>query len=87
MKDGRVQNPYFMDYHIPTPIDMPEKFTSIIVQTHEPRGPFGVKGVAEPSVNPTAPAVVNALCDAIGAEITDLPATPEAVLRAIRNGR
>jgi CO/xanthine dehydrogenase Mo-binding subunit len=66
---------------------MPEKFTSIIVQTNEPRGPFGVKGVAEPSVNPTAPAVVNALCDAIGAEINDLPATPEAVLRAIRNSR
>jgi CO/xanthine dehydrogenase Mo-binding subunit len=87
MKDGRVQNPYFMDYLLPTPIDMPEKFTSIIVQTNEPRGPFGVKGVAEPSVNPTAPAVVNALCDAIGAEINDLPATPEAVLRAIRNSR
>ncbi|MED5578799.1 MAG: xanthine dehydrogenase family protein molybdopterin-binding subunit [Nitrospinota bacterium] len=83
MKKGKVQNPYFGDYHLPAPLDMPEKFTSIIVQTIEPRGPYGVKGVAEPSVNPTAPAVVNAICDAIGAEITDLPATPEAVLMAM----
>ncbi|HBK81105.1 MAG TPA: hypothetical protein DDZ83_15800, partial [Nitrospinae bacterium] len=83
MKEGRAQNPYFMDYLIPTPIDSPERMTSIIVQAHEPRGPFGIKGVAEPSVNPTAPAVVNALCDAIGAETTDLPITPESVLRAM----
>ncbi len=86
MKDGRAQNPYFMDYLLPTPIDSPERMTSIIVQTDEPRGPFGIKGVAEPSVNPTAPAIVNALCNAIGAEIMDLPATPESVLLAIRNG-
>ena len=83
MKKGNVQNPHFGDYHLPAPLDMPEKFTSIIVQTIEPRGPYGVKGVAEPSVNPTAPALVHAICDAIGAEITDLPATPEAVLMAI----
>lgn len=62
----------------------------VIVEALEPRGPFGVKGVAGPSVNPTAPAVLNAICDAIGAEITGLPATPEAVLRAmgkVGNGR
>ena len=80
---GRVRNPSLADYLIPTAQDMPEEFTSIIVEAPEPRGPFGVKGVAEPAVNPTAPAVVNAICDAIGAEINDLPATPEAVLRAM----
>ncbi|MEK6709517.1 MAG: xanthine dehydrogenase family protein molybdopterin-binding subunit [Nitrospinota bacterium] len=84
MAGGRVLNPDFRDYLIPTSVDMPGGFTSLIVETLEPRGPFGVKGVAEPSVNPTAPAVVNAICDAIGVEINDLPATPEAVFRAIR---
>ncbi|OGL61885.1 MAG: hypothetical protein A3J27_08410 [Candidatus Tectomicrobia bacterium RIFCSPLOWO2_12_FULL_69_37] len=83
MKGGRVLNRDFRDYLIPTSEDMPGTFTSLIVEALEPRGPFGVKGVAEPSVNPTAPAVVNAICDAIGAEINDLPATPEAVLRAM----
>jgi len=86
MKDGKVQNPDFANYLLPTTIDSPERMMSIIVEAAEPRGPFGVKAVAEPAVNPTAPAIVNAICDAIGAEITDLPATPEAVLRAIRNG-
>lgn len=90
MSGGRVLNPGFRDYLIPTSADMPGDFTSLIVEALEPRGPFGVKGVAEPSVNPTAPAVLNAICDAIGAEITGLPATPEAVLRAmgkVGNGR
>lgn len=82
-KDGIVQNPNLEDYLIPTAMDTPQRMRSIIVETEEPSGPFGAKGVAEPALNPTTPAVLNAIYDAVGARITDLPATPEAVLRAM----
>ncbi|MBT3350910.1 MAG: xanthine dehydrogenase family protein molybdopterin-binding subunit [Nitrospinaceae bacterium] len=82
-KDGIAQNPNFDDYLIPTSLDAPGEMETIIVETHEPTGPFGAKGVAEPALNPTTPAVLNAICDAVGARLRDLPATPEAVLRAM----
>jgi CO/xanthine dehydrogenase Mo-binding subunit len=85
-KDGVVKNPDLADYLIPTALDTPGGMTSIIVETEEPTGPFGAKGVAEPALNPTTPAILNAIFDAVGARITDLPATPEAVLRAMPNG-
>ena len=87
MKNGKVQNPSFLDYNIPTSLDTPVKSIPIIVEAPEPRGPYGVKGVAEPSVNPTAPAILNAIEDAVGAHIPDLPASPEAVLWAMANSR
>lgn len=86
-RDGIAQNPNFDDYLIPTALDTPGRMKSIIIETEEPSGPFGAKGVAEPALNPTTPAVLNAIFDAVGARITDLPATPEAVLRAIPNGK
>ncbi|MEK6709406.1 MAG: molybdopterin cofactor-binding domain-containing protein, partial [Nitrospinota bacterium] len=82
-KDGVAQNPNLEDYLIPTSMDVPDRMKPIIVETEEPSGPFGAKGVAEPALNPTTPAVLNAIYDAVGARITDLPATPEAVLRAM----
>ena len=85
-KDGIAQNPNLEDYLIPTALDTPVRMKSIIVQTEEPTGPFGAKGVAEPALNPTTPAILNAIFDAVGARITDLPATPEAVLRAMPKG-
>jgi CO/xanthine dehydrogenase Mo-binding subunit len=85
-EDGIVQNPDLADYLIPTALDTPGRMKSIIVQTEEPTGPFGAKGVAEPALNPTTPAILNAIFDAVGARITDLPATPETVLRAMPNG-
>ncbi|MEE9274039.1 MAG: xanthine dehydrogenase family protein molybdopterin-binding subunit [bacterium] len=87
MKGGRAQNPDLADYLIPTAMDAPGGVETIIVETEEPTGPFGAKGVAEPSLNPTTPAILNAICDAVGARLTDLPASPEAVLRAIREAR
>jgi CO/xanthine dehydrogenase Mo-binding subunit len=62
---------------------MPEIVTSI-VERPEPTGPFGAKGIGEPSLLPTAPAIVNAIQDAVGIRIRELPATPEKVLRAIQ---
>jgi len=67
------------DYHIPTFADVPE-IIPIIVESDEPTGPFGAKGVGEPALIPTAPAILNALADALGQRIYDLPANLERVL-------
>lgn len=69
------------DYHIPTCKDMPEVIP-IIVESVEPSGPFGAKGVGEPALIPTAPAILNALADALGERIYGLPANLERVLKA-----
>jgi CO/xanthine dehydrogenase Mo-binding subunit len=73
------------DYHIPTCRDMPEVIP-IIVESAEPSGPFGAKGVGEPALIPTAPAVLNAVADALGERIFDLPANLERVLAASVQG-
>ncbi|MEN8243851.1 MAG: xanthine dehydrogenase family protein molybdopterin-binding subunit [Thermodesulfobacteriota bacterium] len=67
------------DYHIPTCADMPE-VVPIIVESEEPSGPFGAKGVGEPALIPTAPAILNGLANALGKRIYALPADLESVL-------
>ena len=69
------------DYLIPTCADMPE-VVPIIVEAAEPTGPFGAKGVGEPALIPTAPAILNALANALGTRIFHLPANLERVLAA-----
>jgi len=69
------------DYHIPSCADMPE-VVPIIVEDPEPTGPYGAKGVGEPTLIPTAPAIINAIADALGVRIYDLPANLERVLKA-----
>ncbi len=85
--DGRQLNPNLTDYIIPTTLDMP-RIEVDIIETHDPVGPFGAKGVGEPTLVPTAAAIANAIFDAVGVRITDLPATSEKVLMALkeRNG-
>lgn len=80
---GRTSTPGFAKYILPTALDVP-KINSIIVEDPDPLGPLGVKGVGEPAMIPTIPAVMNAIYDAVGVRITALPATPEKVLMAIR---
>jgi 4-hydroxybenzoyl-CoA reductase subunit alpha len=82
---GRVVNPNFAEYKIPTALDMP-KIQSVIVESHEPNGPFGAKEVGEGAIMPTIPAILNAVSDAVGVRINELPLSPERVLRAIRGG-
>jgi CO/xanthine dehydrogenase Mo-binding subunit/aerobic-type carbon monoxide dehydrogenase small subunit (CoxS/CutS family) len=71
---------------IPTIEDLPDVIP-IIVEDPEPHGPFGAKGVGETSLVPAAPAITNAIYNAVGARITSLPATKEKILKAIRETR
>ncbi|MFQ6059655.1 MAG: xanthine dehydrogenase family protein molybdopterin-binding subunit, partial [Anaerolineae bacterium] len=72
LEEGKMLNPNFADYALPTALDMPP-IDPIIVETIDPEGPFGAKGMAEPANNPTAPAIANAVYDAVGVRIKDLP--------------
>jgi len=83
LEKGKVLNPNFADYALPTALDMPP-VEPIIVETIDPEGPFGAKGMAEPANNPTAPAIANAVYDAVGVRIKDLPITAEKVLMALK---
>ncbi len=83
LEEGRLLNPNFADYALPTALDMPP-IDPIIVETIDPEGPFGAKGMAEPANNPTAPAIANAVYDAVGVRIKDLPITAEKVLNALK---
>jgi CO/xanthine dehydrogenase Mo-binding subunit len=78
---GRTDNLH--DYLIPTMGDVPQ-IECILVEDPEPDGPYGAKGVGEPALVPTAPAILGAIEDAVGVRITTLPATPDRVLAALR---
>ena len=80
---GRNENLH--DYLIPTIGDVPE-VVSILVESGDPVGPYGAKGIGEHSLIPTAPAILNAIRDAVGAGVRRLPATPDRVLAAIAEG-
>ncbi len=81
--DGQLTNGSFADYKIPTLLDLPAEFVNEVVPAYQSDGPFGAKGVGEMSTIALTPAIGNALADAIGARITDLPLTPEKVFRAL----
>jgi xanthine dehydrogenase molybdenum-binding subunit len=76
-------NPDFRDYKILTAKDA-IPLTPVVIETIDPDGPYGAKGIGEPGCVPTAPAIANAIYDAIGVRITDLPITPERVLAEIK---
>ena len=79
---GRPLNPNFLDYKIFSAKDMP-KLTTILVETDEPLGPFGAKSISEVPINGVAPAIANAIYNAVGVRIRKLPIRPEDVLRAL----
>ena len=83
VEDGRVTTPNFADYKIPTVRDIPELVTVNVPDYGEALGPFHAKSIGEIPTIPTAGAIANAVADAIGAPVTELPLTAERVLRAI----
>jgi xanthine dehydrogenase molybdenum-binding subunit len=86
-KDGRILNPSFTDYKIPTVHEMSFPVDVHFVETNDPAGPFGAKGVGEPGLVPTASAIANAIWDAVGVRVHDLPITPEKLVRALAEKR
>ncbi|WP_448575319.1 xanthine dehydrogenase family protein molybdopterin-binding subunit [Thermomicrobium sp.] len=83
-ENGQPLNPSFLDYDLPKASQLPP-ITVELVEVPSPIGPFGAKGVGEPPVVPTAAAIANAIADAIGVHLSELPITPERVLAALRN--
>jgi xanthine dehydrogenase molybdenum-binding subunit len=80
---GRLANPNFTDYKIMTTQDLPELDIAFI-ETRDPAGPHGAKGIAEAPLIPVAPAISNALFNATGVRFTELPLTPERVLMKLK---
>jgi CO/xanthine dehydrogenase Mo-binding subunit len=83
MDGGQVTNASLADYKIPGVHDIPPMQNTLIAARHE-SGPFGAKGLGESGTFGVSPAVANAIDDAVGVRLTDLPLTPEKVLRALR---
>jgi CO/xanthine dehydrogenase Mo-binding subunit len=84
--NGRHINPNLTNYIMPTSLDTPDIEVDI-VDSYDPTGPFGAKGVGEPTLVPTAAAIGNAIYDAVGVRITSLPATAEKVFKALQAKR
>ncbi len=82
-KTGRMLNNNLLDYKIPTTMDIPDIETAF-VETYEPTGPLGAKGLAEPPTIPQAPAVRNAVLHATGVGINDLPLNPQRLVHEFK---
>jgi CO/xanthine dehydrogenase Mo-binding subunit len=80
---GVTVTPNLMTYLIPTALDVPD-VTSIVLESGEGMGPWGARGIGEPAIVPTAPAIANAVFDAVGVRVTRLPITPERLWRAMQ---
>ena len=83
IKEGITLNPDLTGYLIPTSMDIP-RFTTRLVENEDCEGPFGSKGIGEPATIATTPAIANAIYDAIGVRICDLPITSEKILKALK---
>ena len=83
LEDGQVMNPSRLDYKMPRAYEMPE-VEHIIVETIDPHGPFGAKEVGEGPIVCTMQAIANAVTNAIGAPVREMPLSPWRVLRAIK---
>jgi xanthine dehydrogenase molybdenum-binding subunit len=73
----------FLDYKIPTAVEMPPSIESIFIESNEPTGPFGAKSLSEPCASVPAPAIANAIYNAVGVRVRELPITPEKILAGL----
>jgi CO/xanthine dehydrogenase Mo-binding subunit len=87
VEEGRVLNPNFKDYIIPSSMDLPTVEKPILVEAPYRHSAFGAKGVGEPAIISIVPAIVNAIHHATGLRFNRLPVTPEALYMALRGGR
>jgi CO/xanthine dehydrogenase Mo-binding subunit len=84
-EEGQILNGSLLDYQIATMKDLPETFEPIVVEVPHESGPFGAKGVGETGALTVSAAIANAIEDAIGIRVHDLPITPEKILRRLAN--
>jgi CO/xanthine dehydrogenase Mo-binding subunit len=84
LDNGQVTNASLADCKVPGFLDMPDEMTAEYVEVPHERGPFGAKGMGETGTFAVSPAIANALYDAVGVRVLEMPLTPEKVLRAIR---
>jgi CO/xanthine dehydrogenase Mo-binding subunit len=87
VREGKILTPHFSTYLLPTTLDVPTEIFPVIMELADPNGPYGARGMSEMPLVPFAPAVAAAIHDATGAWCSDLPFTPERVLRAIGEAR
>ena len=81
---GQPINSNFLDYMLPSAEDHPQDFRSLIIETPQPEGPHGAKGVGEAGLPPVAPAIGNAIANALGGvRVRDLPIKPDKIVAAI----
>ncbi|HEY0450302.1 xanthine dehydrogenase family protein molybdopterin-binding subunit [Actinophytocola sp.] len=83
LDQGQLINGTLLDYQLPSIKDLPDELTPIIVESPHDTGPFGAKGVGETGILGVAPAIANAIRDAVGVRLTTLPMTPESVVAAL----
>src|SRR5438046_9235062 len=81
-KEGRVANPGYLDYRMPVASDLP-MIDAVLVEVPNPRHPFGAKGVGEVPIVPPMAAVANAIADAIGIRMRNLPMSPPRLREAL----
>ena len=84
LEDGKVLNKSFVEYKIPTIDNTPETFIAMGVEHPEETGPYGARGIGEPAMVPGAPAIANAIYNATGCRFTEMPITPEKMLKALQ---
>ena len=85
--ESRLTNASFLEYPIPSFGDVPREMEAILIEEPHPDGPYGAKGVGETGTMATVPAVAGAIFDAVGVWVSEIPITPESLLRAIRSAR
>lgn len=83
VKEGKITNPNFKNYRVPRAKDIPSIHV-IFVESNDPNGPYGAKGLAEPALTPIAPAIANAIYHAVGIRLTSLPMTPRKIKDSLR---